>query len=106
MELDVREFLQRFTLGELVGRRILVGPDQRLDGKSVKPLIELMREQGISLLTASERGWRLDVTGTWQNASSKSRNHSIECDLEHVRGIFNNQNNYINPHFRSESGLD
>ena len=63
MNEDIRTFLSRFAVEELVGQNILV-PSHRwrtlLMAISVTPLIELMKEHNISRLEYPQRTWWLD----------------------------------------------
>lgn len=97
MEADIREFLLRFSPDELVERRILRTVDLFLQGDSVSSLMALMEEHGITRLAAKERDWYLNADGSWSNPGSRSRTGQKSGDSENLRGIFNNQNNHINP---------
>jgi hypothetical protein len=97
MELDIREFLLRFSPDELVERGVLRTIDLFLQGQSAQPLVALMKEHGTTRLYARERDWYLNADGTWSNPGSQSRTGGTSGDLGNLRGIFNNQNNHINP---------
>ena len=97
MEADIREFLQRFDSEELVERGVLRTKDLFLQGESVRPLVALMGEHGITRLGARERDWFLNSDGSWSNPGSRSSTGRKSGDSGIVRGIFNNQNNHINP---------
>ena len=103
MEVEIREFLRQFRFEDLISRKILFGPDCRLDGKSVKPLTQLMSESDVVLLTAADQHWFLNVNGSWESPTSRSRTKNRRGDLNNVRGIFNNQNQFINPFFQPKS---
>ena len=99
MEADIREFFLQFSYEELFGRKIL-GPSALLQAPGVSPLLALMEEHGITRLVYESRGWYLDSDGSWGNPSSRRRRNG---DKENPLGIFDEQNNFINPHFQGIS---
>ena len=102
IEVDIRGFLEQFSLDELKERRVLSPrPDHRLDGKiSAHTLVVLMREHNVTRLTSKESGWYIDEHGDWENPISKSKTGITKGDSEHVRALFNNQNQHINPFYK------
>ncbi len=104
MEVDVREFLNRFSPDELKNRGVLRGDTQILRSGSVSPLINLMADQKITRLVAPERNWFLTSDGEFQNPlSSEAKSGRVE-DLRNPGDIFNFQNTSINPYFRGGKG--
>ncbi len=99
MEKDIRDFLLEFNLEELSERGIIRTSNLFLQGASVTPLMSLMKDHGITRLTAKERGWYLDSDGAWSNPGSQLGTETRSGDSENTIGIFNNQNNHINPFF-------
>ena len=97
MEADIREFLSQFDSEDLFERVVIRPVDLFLQGESVVPLNSLTDEHGITRLSAKERIWFLDSDGSWSNPGSRSGTGQRSCDFENVRGIFNSQNNHINP---------
>ena len=71
MDEDVRDFLRKFSLGELTERGVLRGETPLLRGLSVPLLIALMKEHGVNRLTAQERNWYLTADGEFSNPGSK-----------------------------------
>ena len=67
MEADIREFLQQYSTDDLAARGILRGQTLLLNARSVDPLINLMAEQGITILEAKERGWYITSSGEFVN---------------------------------------
>lgn len=70
MEADIREFLQQFTVQELIEQGILRGATQLLNAKSVEPLISLMTKNGITQLESKDRGWLVTSSGEFVNRHS------------------------------------
>ena len=101
VEIDIRGFLEQFSLSDLKDRRVLSPrSDNRLDGKiSAQPLLALMREHSVTRLMSKESGWYLDAGGNWENPISESRTGFKKGDLGQVRALFHNQNRLINPFF-------
>lgn len=105
MEKDIREFLEEFTVEELVDRGVLRGETYQLRGTSIGPLQDLMREYNVERLVAANRNWFLGVDGEFSNSGSdeeiKTGNVS---QLQKKGNVFNEQNPAINPFFKSKSG--
>ena len=106
MEVDIREFLLKFSPDELLESGVLRTVDLFLQGQSASPLVALMKEHGVTKLYARERDWYLNADGTWSNPGSHSRTGKKSGDLEDLRGIFNNQNNHINPYWGKSKSRD
>ena len=60
MDEDVRDFLRKFSLGELTERGVLRGETPLLRGLSVPLLIALLKGHGVNRLTAQEKKLVLD----------------------------------------------
>ena len=85
MEQDIRTFLKRFSASELRERGVLRGDTYVLQITSVDPLIELMKEHGVTRLVAEERNWFLNSDGTFSDLGWESP--------------FAYQNTHINPYY-------
>ena len=109
MEADIREFLQKYSADDLATRGILRGQTLLLNARSVNPLINLMVEQGITILEAKELGWYITSSGEFVNhGSSEFTEGNIE-DLENPGNVFNFQNIHINPYYirwKSDTGRE
>ncbi len=101
MEVDVIEFLEGFTLDELLDRGILIThgvADHYLRAPSVDPLLELMKERGVSKLIAPTRRWFLTSEGDFRNPLSGEIKEGQVNDLQNRGNVFNQQNTFINPY--------
>lgn len=99
MEVDVKEFLNRFSSDELKRMGILRGSTQVLNNGSVFPLINLMADREVTRLVASDRNWFLTSDGEFGNPlSTESKTGSVQ-DLGNRGNVFNEQNTSINPHY-------
>ena len=106
MEQDCWAFLERFSSDELKNRGILRGSRYLLQGTSVDPLIELMKEHNVTRLVAEKRRWFLTSDGEFSNPRSDQGDirQGRVADLRNPGDVFKGQNRYINPHFdRSQS---
>ena len=110
---DVREFLKRFTVKELKGRRLLSTGSYRgghtaelLRAGSVKPLQDLMREHNVTRLVAEDRDWFLTHDGEFKNPKSEELKEGNVRDLENRGSVFTRQNPHINPFFKKESAKE
>ncbi len=102
MEQDIRTFLKRFSASELEKRGILhphIRDDYRLTARSVSPLIELIKEHGVTRLVAEEQNWFLTSDGEFANPRYSTKRGRVE-ELQNSGGVFDYQNKHINPYFR------
>ena len=103
MERNVKEFLRETGADALEARRVLYANKRwgyLLQGTSVEPLIQLMRDQGITNLVSADRKWAITVDGWFRNPLSRgSKEGWIKC-LAHPKNVFLNQNTWINPYFK------
>ena len=106
MDIDVREFLKRFSADVLENRGILI-PDSQytylLRAPSVRPLINLMKESNVERLVCERRRWFLAADGTFANPGSRGdpRQGMVE-ELRNPGNAFMGQNRHINPFFPIE----
>lgn len=104
MNEDVRTFLKRFSPEELADRGVL-SPDPRFDyllnHRNVSPLIQLMEEQGISQIEATDRKWYLTTEYEFSNPSSGEIKIGNVNLLSQIGLVFNEQNPHINPYYKS-----
>lgn len=101
---DISEFLEAFEVDELRRRGILRGDTNLLNGRSCKPLQDLMKEQGVDRLESSPHDWFLAADGRFQNPLSAEEKAGNIADLANVGNVFNMMNRVINPRFtRSEA---
>ena len=102
MERNVREFLRETSAEELQSQHIL-SPHRRynflLQGVNVVPLVDLMRQRGVSKLTSHDGNWFLAVDGTFANPKSREIKTGPVKQLEHAGNVFWGQNASINPYF-------
>lgn len=105
MEKDIRDFLEEFTVEELVDDGVL-RPDRRfeylLTGESVLHLMDLMREHAVTRLVAEDRSWFLASDGEFKNPKSYEIKEGHQHVLEKRGNVFNEQNPAINPFFRGK----
>ena len=97
-----RKFLKKFSAAELEKRRILQPHKKNvylLRAKSVSPLIDLMKEHGVTRLVAEERNWFLTSDGEFANPKYSIKRGRVE-ELPNPGGVFDGQNKHINPYFR------
>ena len=99
MEIDIREFLKRFSSDELTSRGILRGSTKVLNYGSVFPLLNLMADQEITRLVALERNWFLATDGEFGNPLSTEVKEGRVENLDKRGNVFNEQNTSINPHY-------
>ena len=106
MERNVKEFLRETGADALEARRVLYANKRwgyLLQGTSVEPLIQLMRDQGITNLVSADRKWAITVDGWFRNPLSRgSKEGWIKC-LAHPKNVFLNQNTWIKPVFQAKA---
>ena len=101
METDIRDFIRQFTLDALLEKGVFNSPSSpAFQGRNVEALLALMRERGITKLTAAERNWHLTSEGEFANPSSKEIQEGSYLDLERLGNVFTDQNPHINPYWR------
>lgn len=102
MERNIREFLRETGAAGLKDRGVL-SPHRRhnylLRGVNVIPLIELMREGGVSKLISHDGKWFLTAAGTFANPKSREVKGGSVKSLELRGSVFRGQNAYLNPYF-------
>ena len=106
MEAQIWSFLLGVGLEELVERGVLqpqrtTGP--LLQAGSVEPLLALMRERNVELLTG-EGAWSLDVNGDFVNRTSPSVKAGNLSELSQPGDLFRRKNRSINPFFNRGTG--
>ena len=105
MEIDVREFLKRFSFEELLKRNILspwTRNDRtyyRLSAESYVPLLTLMNQHGITRLESRERNWYVTSDGDFANPHSKEITKGNVDELNSLRHVFREGYGYINPYY-------
>lgn len=97
--IHVTEFLNRFSVDELVNRGILRGTQRILNYRSVLPLMKLMAEHDIARLEDSEGDWFLTSQGEFRNRYSIEEQSGNIQELENVGNVFKGQNRSVNPHY-------
>ena len=103
---DIREFLESFTADELAKRGILHRSNLLglgyllLQTESVRHLLELMKEQGISRLESPAHDWFLDEKGDFRNKNSNEHKEGNIADLRYPGAVFRRMNPLLNPHYR------
>lgn len=102
--MEVQKFLLTFSEKELVDRRVLQKFGSygfRFEGKNLYPLLRLMRDEDVELLTHGEQ-WSLNVDGDFVNCigrrTPKSGNVS-QLGEDEFKIIFNRTNPVINPFY-------
>lgn len=97
---EVQEFLRRFEIDYLRKRGILLTTRNLMQGKSVYPLVELMKEQNVERLISADGKWFLISNGEFANSRSAERRKYGHVDqLEEKGNVFKGQNKRINPHY-------
>ncbi len=97
---NVRDFLERIPLEELKQRGVLRGTTNILQGPSLDPLLELMRESSVERLEHPETDWFLDVNRTFRNNDSREWRKSNIDELSSKGSVFDYANTIVNPHYR------
>lgn len=98
--MEVREFLQNAGIDLLRERGVLHTVRQLLQGRSVHPLIQLMKDQNVERLTNVDGSWYLAADSEFANPNSRERRKSGHIDqLDHLGNVFVLQNTSINPHY-------
>lgn len=103
MELDVRDFLKRFSADVLVEKDVLRGTTLVLNHSSVSPLLKLMSQEGVTRIHAEERRWHLTSSGDFENPLSGEAKSGAVADLGNPGNLFNYQNVALNPHYQGGS---
>ena len=101
--MEVRDFLLMVGEEELIDRGVLrpFGPHGHiLQGKSLRPLLRLMRDRDVEILTHGER-WSLDVNENYVNrtARSPSPKSGRLSQLHHDGHLFTATNPVMNPFY-------
>jgi hypothetical protein len=73
-------------------------------GQSVRPLIGLMKEKGVSRLQSLAHGWFLDATGDFSNPKSFEFKTGNIDKLQKLGAVFNEMNTVLNPYFAGAGG--
>lgn len=100
----VKEFLRRFSAEDLTDKGVLRGGTRLLNGRSLRPLVEMMIEQRVTCLEAPERNWLLTTDGEFRNPLSTEIKSGSTNDLENPGNVFNEQNTSINPYYVRNAG--
>ena len=81
----------------------------RLEGRSLHPLLQLMRERGVELLT-HEKVWSLNVDGDFVNSTYPRRPKSgnvSQLGEDEFNLVFDGTNTVINPFYiRNPGSMD
>ena len=102
MKRNIREFLRETGAEELKARMVLSankGCAYLLQGKNVFPLMEVMRERGVSKLVSHDGKWFLTAEGKFANPKSREAKDGLVKQLEKSGNVFWGQNPAINPYF-------
>ena len=100
--MDPADFFKEIGYAKLCNRGILNGKRKLLNGKTVAPLIILMKQFGVASLQRD--GWFLDIEYNFRNPRAKDWQFRYEKhNLREVRKgiVFEGQNKLINPYYRS-----
>jgi hypothetical protein len=100
---NVKEFLERFSAEKLKKRGILRGASNMLQGVSVEPFIELMKDSGIQKLEFPPIGWSLDTEHNFSNPFSPELKKGRVQELSKQGSVFTSTNVRINPHYQGAS---
>ena len=68
-----------------------------LMGRSVQPLLALMREKGVTRVESATHDWFLDQNRTFRNQRSDEQKEGNIADLQRPGSVFNYTNTSINP---------
>lgn len=97
---NITDFLISFKKSQLINLGILNSSNLYLSSKNVDGLIKLMREKNKEILFGQD-GWFISKDGFYYNSHSKEKwGNVFDVSLEE-KGIFINQNKYINPYFKN-----
>lgn len=102
MEEKIWDFFLEEGIGLLDGRGILYSHStliNYLKSESVYPLIALMEERGIQLLT-HDNNWWLNVNGEFRNSTAGPIKSGQISELEPRGRLFWHKNRVINPFYR------
>ena len=95
--MEVNEFLREYTSNDLKNRGVLNTVENLLQGVTVHPLIQLMRERHVQRLENADTGWFLSEDGEFSNPKSTEQRKSGQ--IEHLGNVFKYQNPAMNPHY-------
>ena len=107
--MEVQKFLSKFSEKELVDRGVLQKFGSygfRFEGKNLHPLLRLMREEGVELLT-HEKVWSLNVNGDFVNSTDPRRPKSgnvSQLGEDEFNFVFDGTNTVINPFYIPNPG--
>jgi len=96
---NIKKFLLEFKFNELSNRGILKGKLLLLQGKSVEPLIDLMRECGVERVEYPDANWFLDTEGKFMNPYSPEQKEGEINELSKLSSVFKRTNPILNPHY-------
>ena len=101
-KLDPLEFLKQFSLSELKRLKVINTGKNLLNGNSVFPLINLMRENKINRLEVGE--WFIDSMFNFRNPRAKNITfresvHNLKEIEDRYGVVFDDQNKRINPYY-------
>jgi len=96
--MEVKEFLRNAGIDLLRERGVLHTVRQLLQGRSVHPLIRLMKNQNVERLTNVDGFWYLTADSKFANPNPRERRKCDHIDqLDHLGNVFMLQNTTINP---------
>ena len=102
MERNIREFLRETGAEELEARKVL-SANRRwaylLQGKNVLPLMEMMREHGVTKLVSHDGKWFLTSEGKFANPRSRETKEGLVKQLKKPGNVFWDQNPVLNPYY-------
>ncbi|PKB72694.1 MAG: hypothetical protein BZY75_05565 [SAR202 cluster bacterium Io17-Chloro-G7] len=109
MNEDVRTFLSRFTVEELVAHGALQTSPRwgyLLRAASVTPLVDLMKKESVSKLEAIDRDWFLTSEYEFRNPQSTEFSSGDARQLSNPGNVFWLQNRHLNPYFMKTDAAD
>jgi len=95
-EVEISQFLKQFDETDLQIRKVLNTVHNYLNSNSVKPLLELMKEHGISKLKHGYK-WYLLSNGMFVNRFGGYNNETDYRKVRPIGDVFLHTNNDINP---------
>jgi len=100
---NIKEFLLAIDSEELKNRGILRGALNLLQGASVDPLIDLMKECKTEKLIFPEIDWHIDIKHDFKNPFSSELKEGNTNELSNLGSVFFRTNIHINPFYKSNN---
>lgn len=100
---NIKEFLLVIDSEELKNRGILRGALNLLQGASIDPLIDLMKECKTEKLIFPEIDWHIDIKHDFKNPFSSEIQEGNINELSNLGSVFSKTNIHLNPFYKSNN---